>query len=324
MSISATKDIPHFLIDSRDRLTGDVESFDMKLQVAPNNTYDSCALIHAGIPRSYYNIDELGSFQLKENGVTTSSQLEAGEYTNDNIPRILKEVFDALSLSGNPTTPWTYNLVWNSFTFKWSITVTGHPGRVFNPATSAFKCNGLQFADVMGFDPIVGNLYDANGLVESTYVAKFQRTNYITIKSSICHNFGNNAPDSQILARIPVRNVPFGELIAYDLIQMEDGQKLIANKNSNVYRFGLYDDRDTLIFLNGRDWFMSVALWEYNRLSKYELQELEIVRQKRKIAKERAIDLLDPGRSTTIEPPSLEQIEADSGLLQPPLPEETK
>ena len=319
MSVSSTKDMPHFLIDSRDRISGDIEEFDVKLDLKPSNTYDSVALIHCGIPRSFYNIDDSNnSIGLSENGVELTTALLRGNYSATTLPGVVETQMNEISAINFPTTPWTYSWLWNSVTFKWEITVTGHAGRPVDLATTYLFFNGHQTHDLFGFEENSNNYYNVGQVLISTNVANFHRTNYVTIKSNIGHNDGNNAPDSQILARIPVKNVAMGELIIFDLIQIEDGSKLIANNKSNVYHFALYDDHGSLLDLNGREWFMSLMLYEYNKLGKLQLQELELLLRQREYDRERRIDEIDPNASITIRGPSVEQVLIEDGLLPDP------
>lgn len=308
--MSSTNDAPQFIIDSEDRISGDIESFEVKLEVKPNNTYDSVALVHCGIPKSYYNVDSINNeFTFIENGSSYTIYVPVGEYTKTNLPAIWKAAMDAESLAQNPSSPWTYSIIWNSFTYKWEFTVTDHASRALVPATSGLSFSGHQTHDILGFTDEATYNYNSSGFLTSDNVVHFQRTNYITIKSNICHNNGNNAPDSQILARIPVKNVEFGQLITFDLIQLNDGTKAVANNRRNLYNFSLYDDHDSLLYLNGRDWFLTLFLYEFNKLAKLEIAEIERTLRKREIEREKAIDLIDPNKSSIIEPPVPEHID---------------
>ena len=220
----------------------------------------------------------------------------------------MQNAFNTTSSDNNGASPWTYVISFDQFTFKWTITVTGHPSRVLNLPTSGLVFDGHQTHDLLGFEDESTVLYSAGGIITSPNVANFERTSYITIKSSICHNNGNDNSDSQILCRIPVKPTVFGELIVYDLSQIEDGSKHIANNKSNVYSFGIYDDHDSLLFLNGRDWFFSLMVYEYNKLAKLEIEEIELIRKNRRIARERAIDLIDPNSGLAIKHPLVEQV----------------
>jgi hypothetical protein len=319
MSVSSTKDMPQFIIDSDDRITGDIEEFDVKIDLKPNNNYDSVALVHCGIPRSFYNIDNASnSITISENGVEFSTALPAGDYTSATLPNNIKTQLDEISLANNPTTPWTYSCVWDTVSHKWIITVFPHAGRPINRATSYLRSNEQQTHDLLGLVADTDTYYNTGNVINPPYTANFHRTNYITVKSNICHNDGNNNPDSQILARIPVRSTPFGELLVYDLMQMEDGSKLLANNRSNLFSFGLYDDHGRVLGLNGRGWFMTLIVYEYNKLGRLQLKELEMVIRQREFEKERRIDEIDPNASSTINEPPVEQVLIEDGLLPVP------
>lgn len=310
MSVSSTTDAPHFIIDSEDRTSGSVESFDVSIQMKKSNSYNSVALIHCGIPKSYYNIDILNSeYVLKENGVDYVDNLPNGEYGHEasDITRI-QNAFNTTSSDNNGASPWTYVLSFDTFTFKWTVVVTGHASRAVNLVNSGLVFDGHQTHDLLGFEDETTVLYGAGGIIIAPNVANFERTSYITIKSNICHNNGNDNSDSQILCRIPIKKTPFGELILYDLAQIEDGSKLIANNKSNTYSFSIYDDHDSLLFLNGRDWFFTLMCYEYNKLAKLEIEEIEMIRRQRKIAREKAIDAIDPNSDLALHHPPVEQI----------------
>lgn len=292
MSISSTHDAPAFIIDSDDRLDGSIENFHIKLEMQKNNDYDSIALIHSGIPRTYYNIDSINNqFTIIENGVSYTGSMTPGEYTSSNLPALAKTAYDNLSSANNPASPWTYVFVWNSFLFKWEITVTGHASRPLVPATSGLSFNDHQTHDLLGFDDNSTVNYDISGLLVSSNTANFNRTNYITIRSNAAHNIGNANPNTSILARIPVKpNTPFGDLITFDLYQLLDGTKRLISNKSSIFSFSLYDDHGSLLFLNGRDWFFTVMCYEYNKLGRWQLEELEMIRRRRNIEKEQRLE----------------------------------
>lgn len=291
MSLSSTHDTPHFIIDSEDRLDGEIEDFHIKLGLQNNNNFDSVALIHAGIPKTYYNIDSINNeFTIIENGVSYTGYMTIGEYTSNNLPIQAKAAYDALSFANNGASPWTYTFIWDSFQHKWQITVTGHAGRPLVPATSGLSFTDHQTHDLLGFVDGETVNYNVSGVITSTNTANFNRTNYITVRSSIAQNLGNSDTNSQILARIPVKNVAFGDLIIFDVYQLLDATKRLTNNRSNIFSFSIYDDHESLLFLNGRDWFFTLLCYEYNKLGKWQLEELELIRRQREIAREQVIE----------------------------------
>ena len=140
------KDAPTFIVDSEDRLTGTNEEFSVALNIKPNNNYDMCCLVHAGIPKTYYNIDSQNSkIIILENANQYTGNFPSGNYTSSNLPAIYATTLNAISSTNNPASPWTYSCIWDSFTLKWQFTVTDNLLRPIStvPQTSGFvfgKC----------------------------------------------------------------------------------------------------------------------------------------------------------------------------------------
>lgn len=291
MSLSSTIDTPTFVIDSHDSINGNNELFEIKLDIKKNNDYNQVSLIHAGIPKSYYDIDSQNSgYTLTENGISQPANLPSGDYTIANASTILNAAFDAISSLISPATPWTYSFAWNSFEFKWDITVTEHAGRVFANGSIGYLEHTINH--LLGFPDDSGTVsFVSSGpttaFLKSTNVANFERTKFITIKSNIAHNDGNSNPDSQLMATIPVNNAAFNDVLIYDLIQLQDGVKMLGNNKSNVYSFGIYDDHNRLLNLNGRHWFLTLFMYKHNDVSKLQIEEIKFVKKQRKIAEEK-------------------------------------
>lgn len=298
---SIHRDTPSFIIDSDDRIDGSISYFSANVNMKPNNNYDMVSLIHAGIPKTYYNIDDSNCIlTLRENSVDHDIPLLNGEYTTTNLPAIIQDELNLTSLFFNPATPWTYVITWNDFTKKWKFEVTGHAGRPVL-ADSGLKFSNDQTYKILGFEDNTTNLF-VTDILHSTIIPNFERTLYFSIKSNLCNNAGNSDPDSSVLARIPVDNYDFNDYIVYDVIQLADSVKNITSNKSNVYIFGLYDDRDRLINLNGRGWYFTLFMYEHNTLPMRELQLLDRQKEQEERQQE-ANNIANAGASMDIQDP---------------------
>jgi len=321
--LSANKTAPSFVIDSNSRLDGDIEDFTYKIRLDTNNKYNKVSLIHSGIPKYYYNIDLCNNqFTLIENGVSNTVELTPGEYTMENFQTTMKSILDTASATKTPASPWTYDITFDTLTYKWTWTITDHASRTF--ASASIDIIEDQCYQLFGFaeelDPPVPNSFIAKSLT-SDYPVCFERTNYITIKSNISHNNGNDDPDSQILARIPVKNTTYGEILTYDVLQVFDASRDLVSSQSNIFTFSLFDDHRRLLCMNGQDWFFTLMIYEYNDIDVFHKEEILYDREQRKIALQRqrldlerkieqniALEQLDPNLATSVYLPP-EQVE---------------
>lgn len=309
--LSANKNTPSFVIDSNNRLDGDIEEFTFKISMDTATNYNKVSLIHCGIPKYYYNIDSLNNqFILDENGTTTTCTLTPGEYTMENFALNVKDVLDAASATIDATHPWEYNITFNTLTYKWTWEITDDPNRTFSSAS--INIIDDQCYSLFGFDEESDNAFTAKSLT-STYPACFERTNYITIRSNIAHNNGNDDPDSQILARVPIKNTDYGELVTYDVQQVFDASRDLVSNKTNIFTFSIWDDHNRLMNLQGQDWFFTFMIWEHNEADKLHKEEIMYQREQRKLAKQRErieqelrvqrdiqLERLDPNLQTSV------------------------
>lgn len=290
--LSIHKDSPNFLIDSKDRTSGTNSNFHINVKLKKDNSYNMISLVHAGVPKSYYNIDsQNNTFTLTENGSSTTVTLTPGDYTSSTFPAHLEYQLDAASLVIDASNPWTYSATFDSTTHKLTITSTEHASRTmttnsitFSGFNNPFLCCGFHQDSINSFTVNTGT-----GTLVSDYPCCFERTKYITIKSNIAHNEGNDHHDSAILARIPVPQTSFNSVITYDVPELIDSSRRLANNRSNSYSFALCDDFDRELNLNHRSWFLTLFVYEYNEVPKKQNEEIEYIRKERekeKIKKE--------------------------------------
>jgi len=295
--ISTGKDKPSFIIDSDHRITGSIENFTCKIKMRPGNQYDSVCMIHCNVPKTYYNVDtDNNEFVLKENGVSRTINLQAGQYTISNFPTYLKLILDNASQAISPLSPWTYAITFSSLDYLWKIEVTEHASRALvscdinmtGELTSPHEVFGFSEGSENPFIDISGGI----GYLYSSQVVNFERTSYITVKSNICNNDGNINTDSTILARFPVRNITFNEMIHYDLTHLEDGMKTLTGNGNDVFSFSIHDDHDRILNLHNRDWFLTLFVFKYNdesELRKLQKEEILATREEKMAMKQQQL-----------------------------------
>jgi len=301
MSIAQGLDRPNFLIDSSNRTHGINENFSIQLDIKKNNEYDSVSLIQCSIPKTYYCIDDSNNtFTLRENGSSTTVVIPSGNYNTTNFPSTLKIALEVASLAiGGAGNAWTYLITYPTSTQpdtgKSTYTITAFGGRPYVSASFEFVDDKAH--ELMGFQEpatVSVNSFNGSSILVSTVPNDFERTKYITIKSDIAHNAGNYNPDSYILARLPVKNTTFGDIIDYNLIQLEDGAKILANGRSNTYVFSIYDDHERILNLNGRDWFLTLFMYKHNLADEYYIAEQKYIIEQRRQEQLRQLELENP------------------------------
>lgn len=288
-------DTPTFIIDSDDRLHGSVEEFTVEVPMKPNNNYNMVSLVHAVIPKTYYNVNPANySFTLTENSVSRTSTILVGNYTISEFETRIASRLNFISSLINAINPWTYTVTYDTFTQTFIYDVLSVAGR---PIVSAsFTFSNHQMHDIFGFEDNTTNSFAVGGLsgtLSSTVIPNLNLTEYISIKSNIANNAGNADSDSSVLARIPISNVAFGESIIYDVIQLQDAVRNITTNTSNIFFFGLYDDHNRPMKLNGRGWFLTLFMYNHNPLPLLEYNRLQKQIEQEELARMRGRDDID-------------------------------
>lgn len=219
-------------------------------------------------------------------------------YNQINFPMVLKGLLETQSIAfGNS---FIYEITYpdltleadtRKFTYKVTNNVSGMDVSFFFPTVLRSGSGGTcksndtsRITEIMGFsNEITGGLktfvqVGATSVytLTSEYVADFELTKYITIKSNISLDQGNATGDNAILGVIPVVDVPHGGVINYELQQLEDESKYLSNNNNNIYSFSLWDDHDERMKLNGINWFVKLFLYEYNPFFELAINDIRI------------------------------------------------
>ena len=108
MSIFTRKYIA--IIDSALRLNGTSSSFQFKIDLPNQNTYNRVILLTAVIPKSYYMVSVgNNTFQINENNVLQTVTIPVGNYT-------LSAFQTAIILAMNTNTTFVYSVAYSSLT----------------------------------------------------------------------------------------------------------------------------------------------------------------------------------------------------------------
>jgi hypothetical protein len=248
-------------------------------------------------PNSFVGSFTDNQFLLSEGTGSTSSALitvPLGFYNSINFPIQMKSLLETASPNNltyevtypDPTTErdtrkFTYKCLDNTGALDISFFF---PTVIRNSSSGVCKINDTsRISEIMGFTNETnagiktfalesGTIYS----LTSEYVADFELTKYITIKSNIALDQGNATGDNAILGVIPVFDVPNGGVINYELQQLEDESKFLSNNNNNIYSFSLWDDHDERMKLNGINWFVKLFMYEYNPFYELAINDIRI------------------------------------------------
>ncbi len=269
---------PTYVIDSRNRLSGNTNDFTYIINVKTDHKFDNFCVVQAQIPKSYYLIDSSRSdttFILQEGLSQAIISIPDGNYNIYSFQPVLTSALNAASPNG-----YTYSISYPNGqvaaqTNKYTYSVSGNsgvqPSFVFGPGITSRGITNL-----MGFlpDDITYN-FSGNMLI-SNVTLRFQHTFYLQIKSSSARQPLSQDPDTSVLCTIPVGNTIDSGMIVYDLIELNDASVELTNPGNNIFDFALYDDNDELINLQGQDWSMRVMLYDYNNVSDMQINDLHL------------------------------------------------
>ena len=263
--MDSAKKSPTYLINSRDRINRNNStdsSFEFKINLETDNQFDSVILVTAHIPKKFYTVSNNAFFTLIEDGMQEIITMPEGNYNYNNLPVILKGLFDQASI--NMLHNWVYTITFPNIniepdTTKLTFSVSGNGG--LQPSVSFVNDIKGEAHQLLGFPHDQSpHSFIADKLISSNIVS-FVRTQFIVIKSNIALNSGSGQSDTAILARIPLSDT-HDEVISYDLVQLEDGVRELGSNTSNIFSFTIFDDHDRILELNGYPWTASLLIYK--------------------------------------------------------------
>ena len=274
MTITIGKDKPSFLINSFDRISGTNENFFHKIDLDDSGeNYDVCAVTSVTIPKSYYNLSFDSTLQLNEDGSNVNIPFEKGDYNINSLKAIVVQKLNTASPNNYTYTMSSPNPLTEVDSRKFTFTCNAPIGSII----SLDAIGNTRLHHFLGFEEgQVNTFVDVGGILtlQSVRTYNFEHTKYIVIKSNISHNSGNLDSDTEVLVRVPVINN--NKIIHYRLISLEDEIKSLYDPNKNVFSFGLYDDENRLLNLNGDEWSMTLFVSKHNYHDEIEINHIKI------------------------------------------------
>lgn len=245
-----------FYIDSRKRLTGTDSNFTFNLNIEPDDDFDSCVILQAQIPKSYYLVSQNRNyFYLQEtDDILYPIYLNPGNYSR-------RALSNTIQLILNDTSP-------NNFSYE----VTYPDSRTSDDGKYIFKVSnngGVQpkfiFTNAFMYEQLGFNKNSVNQFVnnqlKSDNVINLQLEQTLYIHSSICQNKEGDNVLQDIFA---ASGEPSFSNIHYQVLDIESNSKDMTTSNSNVFTFYLLDEEDNEIFLNGLNMVFTLMCYKKN------------------------------------------------------------
>lgn len=281
---------PTYLIYSKNRQNTSTLSTDFTycLKIPSNSNFDRVCISSARIPKTYFTLaDTFNGTEYENRFQVTESDNPGGNRTytveltpgNYNIYNFQEEVITQLNAASSANGwGYTYSISYPDRytevnTGKFTITVT--PSGVRDNEV-IFTFNSYRKLPRM-FGLICNNTNEfSSNILTSCHVVNFQRTQYLTIKSDLVDNEGNDDPDNKILSRIPVHNMSDNGMIVYNMIDPFDQSVFLAKRAHQLFSFSLHDDDDEIINLNGQEWSLHVFLYKYNNYYELAIKNIQL------------------------------------------------
>lgn len=263
---------PSFVIDSKERDTGQIENFTYTIDISiDDDNFTQCAVTSVTIPKTYYDLSVDSILSVFEGFDSRDIEIPAGNYNVHSIQNVLLKLLNepAIDDPSKPIYQMFYpdcNLENDTKRFTWTV---NKDVDVLPISWSIVGDNRLH--DILGFDKDISgttvieffNNSLSIGELTSQNTINLEHTKYIVIKSDMVHNEGAKDLDTAILCRIPIDDTD-KTVIHYRLLELEDELKSLVNSKRNQYRFSLYDDDNRLLNLNGNQWSMTLFFSKYN------------------------------------------------------------
>jgi len=275
----ATYVFPQVLnFNSKDRVSGTNSSFISLPQILGDNRYDTCCVVGASIPKSFYNMPTgFNTFKLIENGFPAGVTITVpiGSYTKNNLQTVLTSLLTAASSSMNNL---TYTVSYSSpsvaDTFKYTFTISGailvsQPSIVMSSGNlSPFRQLGFEFGTTYTFSSNI--LTSVNAINLSFILRAFVKSNMVIDAN------GNILQELLNYGSFPMLSVVSFQQVNYDMNSRKLNPAII-----NSWEFSLVDTFDELIDLNGIPWEITVVFFQRSSTHEVFKQELSITNEER-------------------------------------------
>jgi hypothetical protein len=255
---------------SKDRVSGNVNSFTSSPTDVGVNTFDSVVLLAASIPKSFYNVpSNYNTFTLTEKGFSTTITVSPGNYNKITLSTKLATLLTAGSVTlGNN---WVYTVTYPAPTepddFKYTFNVTGNGA--FMPS---FTFSTISPERQLGFEQSTTYTFVASTL-KSVNAINLAYVLRIFLKSNIC----DTAQDGVLAEFQNVGSYPSQSVIYYQETEIDVNTKVFNKNTSNSWNFSIVDSFDRLIDLNGIPF--SFTLCFFQRSDTHELHRTDLLIQ---------------------------------------------
>lgn len=256
--------------NSKDRTSGNVNSFTSSPTDVGVNTFDSVVLLAASIPKSWYNVpSNYNTFTLTEKAVNTTITVPPGNYNKITLATKLATLLTAGSVTlGNN---WVYTVTYPAPTepddFKYTFNVTGNGA--FMPS---FTFSTISPERQLGFEQNTTYTFVASTL-KSVNAINLAYVLRIFLKSNIC----DTAQDGVLAEFQNVGSYPSQSVIYYQETEIDVNTKVFNKNTSNSWSFSIVDSFDRLIDLNGIPF--SFTLCFFQRSDTHELHRTDLLIQ---------------------------------------------
>ncbi len=260
-----------FIINSRDRISGTDSDFVYKLDLLPDNNYDTICCLQAIIPKSYYLVDtNRNTFTLDEDGDQVEISVDIGNYSQKSFANRITTL-----LNENSPNNWVYSITY--------------------PTSNSLPRTGLYTFDVSGnssqpsliFDDFLYEPFGFNPNSTNTFVANILVSgNVINLQSEdalfICSDCVDNQSDG-ILQEILASNNPDFSEISFKNHAVEAYSKKFNGKSS--IRIYLTNENKVPMILNGLNMVMAIVCYQrenvFDQIKSFIKVALEYINQQK-------------------------------------------
>jgi hypothetical protein len=303
----ATLVFPQVLnFNSKDRVSGTNSSFISLPQILGNHAYDTCCVVGASIPKSFYNMPNgSNTFKLIEDGFPLGViiTIPVGSYTKNNLQTVLTTLLNNASQTSTVYLV-SYPTSDVADTFKYTISVIS--GFTVNqPQIVMFSGNLSPFRQ-LGFD--VGTTYTMNAFSLTSINAI--NLSYI-LRAFVKSNMVSDANENILQEFLNYGSFPMLSVVNFQQVNYDMNSRKLNPDIISSWEFSLVDAFGQLIDLNGIPWEITVVFFQRSSTHEVFKQELNITNEERlyRIEKEQKqieekISTATP-TTTTVEPFSL-------------------
>jgi hypothetical protein len=250
-----------FYLDSRDRISGTDNNFNIALNLEQDDDFDSVVVLQCQIPKSYYLVrDGLNTFRINENGTISTVFIPIGNFNRKSFAIALEQAlnqYTALNI--------TYNVTYDNSTKQGDTGKYLFSYNALIPVSFIFTENVYE---QLGFDANTtvsftlnpfSNIYE----LYSKNVIKLQIEDCLYIHSDIC----NNPEGNDILQEIycSTGESSFSN-IYYSMVDLESCSKKMVRTNNNIYNFQITNEDDQPVNFNGINMFITVMCYKKNNI----------------------------------------------------------